>query len=366
MFKLSSKVIDYYDNNIFIGELINKDAPDFVKQAQLMTEETAKMVPDDMYAVIMMTKTGARHKKYPITDKAHVWLSCAAFNKTASSIPAKAAIVAATNLKASCELFDMPVPSYISKIAASNITWNKVRIDESIDMPLEAHVPAPKPSHIKYAMNIETKDGVINKFPLDNKFNVKAAIKYFKKNIGKIPGNAVVSFAKNIEEAANKFGVSIPPFLAKAATNKTGTKAAMNIRSRANYTGDRKAKATIKELAKKSKDMTATKTASYLESIDESLGIARKYNRGLSSPMEAVLENFVKEAIDTETQTSRRGSDIFSKEDIEVYASTKSDELENFLPSSLIDSFKMDPAGAFDKMTDIQKQIIKDGISGEL
>jgi len=128
MYKISSQVIDFYDDQNLLLEILDDDAPESIKKAHIMSYEQQQEMPDDEFAVVIMTKTGQKIRKFPVNDKGHTWLSCESFKKTAHKLPHKAVEVAASNLYANCIYNDIECPNLIKKLAA-DIDSNVVDVD---------------------------------------------------------------------------------------------------------------------------------------------------------------------------------------------------------------------------------------------
>jgi len=369
MYKISSKTIDYYDNDLSMEDLAGFGAPSFVKSAQILTDEQREAIPDDMYAVVIMTKTGGHHRKYPVIDKAHTWLSCRAFNKTAMKLPMKAAVIAASHLKSSCELFGLDIPSYVEKFAAENLTHNKAQVNEAQDMPMEAQVPQQPQGPVRHALTVESPEGLVPMFPLDTPENIHAAIEYFMTNLESFPPGNVQQFASNLVAAAGENSIELPPEIFQMADDTVGSAAQLNINSRQAFAKTPEDKARIQQVAQQAPALGAAKTASLLIKVDRILGADKFYSATHQSPWSAINQNYCKLAVATDyihDGEKDKSLGIFHPEDLEAYAATKSSELNNHLPREVIERFVADPQEAYKGMSEVQQKIIRDGMNGVL
>lgn len=129
MTKLSGIVFDTYDDEDghVLRTLVENPGhlPSFVKTASRLTSAQIDELPDDQFALIMLTDTLAgpvKFKKYATIDKGNTTLSVLYLLKQANILPIEMAKVAAKNLIVALERHSMPIPEELAKLAAKKNT----------------------------------------------------------------------------------------------------------------------------------------------------------------------------------------------------------------------------------------------------
>lgn len=124
MTKLSGYVFDTYDDED--GQVLRtivenpSHLPTFVKTAARLTEAQISELPDDQFALIMLSETTAgpmKFKKYATVDKGNTILSVLYLLKQASILPSEMAQTVARNLIGALDRHDLPIPEELSKMA---------------------------------------------------------------------------------------------------------------------------------------------------------------------------------------------------------------------------------------------------------
>ena len=373
MYKISSQVIDYYDDEQMIIEF-SADMPDYVKTASLLDYDEIDGILDDDYAVVMITKTGSKIKRYPVFDKPHTWLSCQAFLKTAGKLPAEAIEIAATNLFSSCLYHNIDCPELISKMA-SEISSNTVNVNEDTDQPFEYHLNTELMK--KASLNIEDGEyGIVSSgkkmYPLNNKTNIDLAIEYFEKNGKVIIPDAKYEFATNICKQASRFDIEVPDSITLYTNEEKGNRVGLNIKRRMRFAKTAEDRQFLDKLFSMHRDMGRVELIDYLSEFDKVAGLAKHWGSKLNDPYISVLEksaeNYFEEGYSLGNIKSPLGkeSNIGSKE-IKAYANGKASvELLSRLPDDIVNAFLTEPVETYSGMPDIQKKVIIDGILGRL
>jgi len=121
MQKFSGLILDVYDDPSLT--LFKKEASlveEAIKTAHLITQEEREKLADESFALVL-EQNGHELKKFATIDPSNTALSVAYFLKTAHKLPEQAQKIAARNLMASCEAFDLPYPKELMKIAFQKI-----------------------------------------------------------------------------------------------------------------------------------------------------------------------------------------------------------------------------------------------------
>ena len=373
MYKISSQVIDYYDDERMVLEFAD-DMPDYVKTSSLVDYDEMDSILDDDYAVIMITKTGSKIKRYPVFDKPHTLLSCQAFLKTAGKLPASAIEVAATSLFSSCLYHNIECPDMISKMA-SDISSNTVYVDEGKDNPFEYHLNVELMK--KQASNISDDEyGVVvgdkRMYPLNNKTNVELAIGYFEKNSKVLIPDIKHQFATNICKSASRFDIDVPNSISIYTNEEKGNRIGLNIKRRRIFAKTAEHREFLDTLQSKFMDMGKDEIIDYLSEFDKIAELSRHWGLELNDPYVSVLEksaeNFFEDGdnLGSIKSPAGKGSNVKSK-DITAYANgSASVELLSRLPDDIVNGFLTEPLDTYKDMPDIQKKVIIDGVLGKL
>lgn len=368
MYKISSQVIDYYDNQDLLVEILGSDMPESIKKANLLSHDQKEELPDDEFAVVIMTKTGSKLRKFPVNDKGHTWLSCKAFNKNAHKLPEDAVKTAASNLYSSCVFYGLECPKSIEKFA-TEITSNIVDVDESTAIPVEytlRKVALEKKAKVirsdQWGVTIKTASCVKNLYPLNTLNNVREAISYFQKHADSILPEYKRQFASNIVKEAANYECELSDNIKTYANSDTGSEFSRHIESRKRIVKTAEEHNFLSKLDAKKDKFDADTLISMVSDFDKIAGIDVLYGRSISDPYITVLDN---EPLYKEAILERDGSDMYKDSDIIGYSqSDASVELRGHLPEETIDKFLMEPVKTYKSLPDVQKEVIKRGISG--
>jgi hypothetical protein len=116
----SGLVLDVYDD--FDGAVLRQvypafeDIPQTVKEAQVLSPEERRTLPDDVFALVLLNN-GESLRKYACIDAGGTTLAVEYFLKTAYKLPPEAQRVAAENLVTACGWYDLEVPEKLAGIA---------------------------------------------------------------------------------------------------------------------------------------------------------------------------------------------------------------------------------------------------------
>jgi hypothetical protein len=120
MQKLSGLVLDVYDDGG--GELMRElyplrgQVPELVKQANLLTPEEYRSLPDDVFALVLRDGD-ITLRKFACIDPGSTALSVDYFLKTAHKLPVEAQKLAAENLMTACGWYGLTPSKALAKTA---------------------------------------------------------------------------------------------------------------------------------------------------------------------------------------------------------------------------------------------------------
>jgi len=112
--------LDFYDDpngSILKGRIPDHgDIPEFVKTAEMLTEEELNKLPDDVFALVALDH-GTKMRKFACVDKGNTALSVIYFLENKDKLPVEAQKTAAANLLKACGWYDIAPPSDLRKVA---------------------------------------------------------------------------------------------------------------------------------------------------------------------------------------------------------------------------------------------------------
>ena len=111
-------VLDLYDNPRDLMSIFPSIdvVPESVKTAQVLTSDMRDALPDDVFALVLMTGDD-RLRKYACVDAGNTELNVAYFFKHGHKLPPDAQRIAAENLKVACAWYGIEVPEALEKVA---------------------------------------------------------------------------------------------------------------------------------------------------------------------------------------------------------------------------------------------------------
>jgi len=115
----TGSIVDFYDDpqgSVLKSRLPGDQVPDFIKQAEFLTDQVRDKLPDDVFALVMIDQ-GERMRKYACTDKGNTALSVIYFMENRDRLPEEAQKVAAANLARACQWYDLQPPLELFKVA---------------------------------------------------------------------------------------------------------------------------------------------------------------------------------------------------------------------------------------------------------
>ena len=112
--------LDLYDDpsgSVLKKRFSSTDAfPDFIKQAERLTEEELNKLPDDIFALVALD-SGHKMRKFACVDKGNTALSVIYFLENKGFLPDEAQKTAAANLVSACQWYGMSPPLELQKTA---------------------------------------------------------------------------------------------------------------------------------------------------------------------------------------------------------------------------------------------------------
>jgi len=279
MYRLAGKVIDVYDD---LKMSVLKDNLSKIGSLNLTPVDQIMKLPNDQFALVMLTKTGRAVRKLPIHNADSAAISNLYFEKTADKLPAEGRAVAAFFLKKASVRFKLALPKVLEKHAGGEFSSNVVDVTKCTDKPCESN-----PLHLALGTS----------YPIDTQMQVKIAMSYFDENAQLLDPKDRHSFAVAVVKRANDLNVEIPSrsHLHKYAGAKYGNLIESAYHERASIlVNDTQACKALKHLVEKRASFAPIEFAEALEKFDKANGLDRYWDmgaRGVRDPFRSTFEN---------------------------------------------------------------------------
>lgn len=362
---LSTQILDLYDDlGMTQLKALRGDAvPSFIKTAKVSSREEAALLPNDAFALHMMTKEGSRLRRFPVSSAADTWLSCTYFEKNAHKLPYQAAKLAATHLESACERFGIEPNSTVQRLAVDEIPRSNLYVEE-MDMTKAAHV----------ASIVQSSEGgpyaLGNKYPLFNEGFVKKAAAYFVDYFGQFDPSDRHAYARNVLNRAEELGLSLDgnevAALRKVAGTEYGDSIESQIRIRKNLLEhDEEACAALNKIADVKDQATPEQFSQLLNQWDQDYNMERSYGRYLMDPYQATYSRQMTKEAGYTWEDSSAGVSINGKE-LEKAASDKYDKIKGYFGATLADSLKKHGSTIFESLPSDAKVVIARIAKGNL
>jgi len=341
----SGHVIDVYDDAegkiLADGELMKK----YGGNLQVDTAEDVSKLPDGEFALVIMAKTGQKHRKFPIHTPDALAVSSHYFLKTASGLSEQAKTIAASNLLRSHLRFGAEAGEEIRKHAAL----------ENVVGPYanEAEPPrsTPKPAEPeKFALSKELLDGrKLQAFPLDTPEDVAASVSEFKKVAFELPSRDRYVLAHKLLRATMEGG-NADTELAKFAGVEPNPAFMTHMAARREVCRNDTQRKVIDDLTKLAGALQPPLLAAAVEKFDRETGLHHYWDVRIRNPWDSCC--FSKEA------AVKVGDRDVTKKDIEGLI--ENGKLATLFKTSTINEFKKAPLEVFESLPAPTRKTIVD------
>lgn len=357
MYKLANQVLDAYDD---IGLSILKKAASKNPQVYMMTEEERSSLPDEDFALSIITKKASKLNKFPISDADSTWLSNEFFNETYKSLTKEAASIAAYNIKVACDKYKIkacPAVVGLAKEASTNVYYegditskNREVVEEDLSKYAQVSKICGNYTHAQYVFG--TTD------------NVKTACEYFKQYSDKMPVELRHKYASALQKRAGELGMKITePAVCKYASDSYSAHLDGHLASRRDVLQIKDSKYTdaLNKLASMRNELTPSEFAQVLHGFDKRAGIDRYYGSYLTNPYEATFAFLPNPKLVKVGSKSSMTPEALAKVFTEKYA-----KLKEYFGQHLADSLKKEGSAAFEALPNDAKEIIAGIADGTL
>lgn len=378
---IAAAVIDFYDDAKH--ELMTKvSMPMEMGQTRvtMLTPEQHQGLTDVDFGLIVLTKRAAVLRKYPINDPGNAWLSAQYFAQTHEKLAFPARFVAAKFIKQACHAYGVDasplVDSYAARVeegdAHSNtfvegsesgwmlrkLAQRELQLDKIAAVEMNALTELPN-EH--FALVIRQGDGsIIRKYAMPDEHHVKLAAAYFEKYARDLPPEYRHRFAVSVQNRAEDLGVdlSASDSLEKWASTTWNRHVHAHLEQRKSLLPRNPgAREVLDKLAASISETTPEDMASALQTLDQSTGLSRYYDRGLTDPYASTMD---KVAMGWSAEVDDR---TITEADLRKIASSK--KLAGYLGETFARQFSEHPTEIFESLPTPEKILIKQIISGE-
>lgn len=312
MTSIGGKIIDFYDD-IYMDQFRKMGVIEKIADCQVLGPKELSSLPDSMFGVVFVTKTGQHVRKFPIHDEGHTVLASSYFEQNHRKLPAEAKVASATMIKKACEIFCVEPSESINKFAADAVGGNYVDLRQVVEAQ-----PISKVAHTYDTLLEEYRDNATD-YPREEK----------------------IRLARSMSKVAKRLGKSVPEDLRKFAHSKPSVDSDLfhqQCAARKELLGDDfNSKHVLDEFIEKQADFTPSETIRLLETFDKENGLDKYWDRHLD-PYEILVEKVASHDL-----VYLEGKD-FAKSDVASYISANKSLLRKMFDRQQLSTLSKDPA----------------------
>jgi predicted nucleic acid-binding protein len=337
-------VIDLYDDaeGTFLkdGAALKK----YGSKVEVETPDSLAKLADADFALVILTKTGEKHRKYPVHTPDALALSTHYFEQVGFGLPKEAQTVAATNLTKAHYKFGAAPPADLEKAASKEIVsslWSEDRAEQVEVRTFEQST--------KYAMKKTLcDDSVLEVFPVDTLEMTRESAAEFKKVAYQLPPADRYAAATAISARLEELKAPDSDLVEKYASLVPNPAFMTHIAARQGHLLDPVSKKTLDDLSKIAGALPGTKLAEALEAFDRKSGLAHLWDIQIRNPWDTCYTG--KEA------SVKVGEKVITK--TALVALLDSGKMKPFFKASMIDAMKKNPIEIFESLPMPTKETI--------
>lgn len=280
-------VLDLYDDaegvHLRDGKILEK----YGSALEIEREADLAKLQDREFAIVLVTKTGEIHRKFPLHTPDQLSISTHYFGKTGAALPQEARVVVASNLAAAHARYGRAVPEDLSKLASKEVVGPYFEMGRG-GLVISADDVAPVYAE-KYAFVRELGDGsTVEMFPVDTVDQLKASVQEFRKVAFDLSGGDRWRTAKALSEKLAAHGLK-DAAIEKLASLDPNPAFMTYVEARMPYLTEENQK-TLSSIAALSGGLPGTKIAEALESFDRQAGIAHLWDIRIRNPWSSCFQ----------------------------------------------------------------------------
>lgn len=308
---LAGQVIDFYDDSD--RSVLNKigaqnsEIEKYASHVVPNSDEHAAL-PDEHFALIVLTKRANIVRKFPVNDEFQTWLSAHYFDENQDKLGNVEKVAAATNIRDACLAYEIEPPLSISKFACdtsiSNIVTEGSRpnwFDEMTRQGARSELTKTAGAEINarmelpdsaYALILDHEGETARMYAMPDENHVKIASAYFKKYAYDLSPQNRHMFAANVLNRANELNVSLSSteHLEKWASENYNTLVNYHIEQRRGLIpADDEKTAALNKLASLKHSTDPGTFANALHEFDKLAGLEKYYDTAITEPWEATM-----------------------------------------------------------------------------
>lgn len=391
---ITTSAVDFYDDG---GEVLRNKfgnyVPDFIKEAEVLSEEYRDFLPDQAFALVLIDGPN-KMRKYACVDKAHSAMNAIYFMENYKSLPYEARSIAAHNIKVACRKFGLEVPDRLSKMASR--TKKLIDTDGSVPMAkkykmselsgtevmptsssgsnkrikkLASEFVSPyvdvqattvpivvKRERMTYALDSEHGP----QFPLESYSQVKEAAEFFEQQGKRFHPRRRHEACVKIAARADVLGVPISEEVRNYGATTFGSSNQIKVgfdtrRQLFKEVGDSCSVKLLDDLMEKKASVGPEEFAEALSQVDIALGISRYWDKSVIDPW-ATTFGVVKQAEWNWTHGNEKLTASQLKNILKD--SPEKDALQRTFGEEVVSAMVKNPTGIFDSMPLDQKIVI--------
>jgi len=365
-------VVDFYDDSD--RRYLRKMAQDLGpwRGAEILSPSQIGDLQDDDFALVVITKTAEKIRKFPLHDEAHIKLASMYFENTHDNLSPAERVCAATHIREACDAYEVETDPSISKYAADGFFSNI--IDEGIhngyekyaafEMTKEASRDISARMEVpddQYALLLNNEGDTVRKYGMPDESHVKIAAAYFKKYARDLSPEHRHMFAENVLRRAGELNVELDTsYLNKWASGEWNQSLPYHLNERrVLLDGNDDAIDVLNKLSSLSDSTDPDTFAGALHEFDKQAGIDGQYGKRVTDPWESSMSPqktaMWNEEVDGETLT---GEDLKS--------AAKSDKLRSHFGEAFQNQFKSHAIEIFNSLPDPDKVVVKQIAKGQI
>lgn len=338
-------VIDIYDDaegtHLLDGTLLEK----YGGALDVAVPENLSGLADRDFALIVMTKTGEKHRKYPMHEPNSLAVSLHYFEKCGEALPQKARTIAASNLYRSHLRFGVEPPDAIRKLASSDVVGPY--FDVTMDREDNKVFMKPRVS-AKYAFTRKLDDGrEIDMFPIADRDETEASLLAFRKHATELPPRDRWTVAVKLAKRARELNLH-DEFVEKLAEFTPNPAFSAHVAARREVCRTDEDRNTLNQFEKVAGALPPLTRGAMLEEFDRRAGMAYHWDRRLVNPWDSCF--IVK------TAATKIGDKTITKQALDKLL--ESGKLGSLFKASMIKEFKKSPMEVFESLPTPTKQTI--------
>jgi len=365
-------VVDFYDDSD--RRYLKKMAQDLGpwRSAEVLSPGQVNDLLDEDFALVVITKTAGKIRKFPLHDEAHIKLASMYFEEANENLSAAERVCAATHIREACDAYEIEADPAISKYAAngffSNIVEEGVRNEyekyAELEMTKEASRDISARMEVpddQYALLLDNEGETIRKYGMPDESHVKIAASYFKKYARDLSPEHRHMFAENVIRRAGELNVDLDTsYLQKWASGGWNQGLSYHLNERRTLLdGSNEALGVLDKLAELAESTDPDTFASALYEFDKQAGLDGQYGKHITDPWESSMAPqktaMWNEDVDGETIT---GDDLKS--------AANSDKLRSHFGEAFQNQFKAHAIEIFNSLPDPDKVVVKQIAKGQI